>query len=287
MNTFNTPILFIIFNRPNVTKRVFERIRAIKPSRLYVAADGPREFKNGEYELCQEARSIVNAVDWPCEVKKLYRQNNLGCGKAVSDAISWFFMQEEMGIILEDDVQPDLSFFAYCAELLERFKDDKKVMHINGCNFQNGIKRGNGSYYFSAFPHVWGWAGWRRAWSHYDFNLSDLNFFYNQKKMQYYFSDKTLINSWHEIFFKMNRKWLDTWDYQWNYAIWNNQGKVISPNVNLISNIGFGADATHTIDTDSRYADLGTASLPIIEHPETVTIDKEADSYTYNYWKQK
>jgi hypothetical protein len=280
MSAFNTPILFIIFNRPDVTKIVFERIREIKPLKLYVAADGARNDKLVESELCNQARAIIEAIDWPCNIKKLYREENLGCGKAVSSAISWFFEQEEKGIIIEDDILADLSFFAFCENLLEQYKDDKNVMAINGCNFQQGIKHGDGTYYFSAFPHVWGWATWRRAWKRYDFNLSDLNYFYNLNKLKRYFKSKETIDFWHEIFFKMNRKAIDTWDYQWNYAIWNSGGKVITPNVNLIRNIGFGKEATHTFDETSKFSNLKVSSIESILHPSSTKINEIADLYT-------
>jgi hypothetical protein len=283
MSLLQTPILFIIFNRPDTTRTVFEAIRKAKPAKLYVAADGARANKAGEAQLCEETRAIINSVDWPCEVKKLYRDTNLGCGKGVSGAISWLFEQEETGIILEDDVLPDPSFFNYCSELLHIYSDNQSIMHINGCNFQQGVQRGNGSYYFSAFPHVWGWATWRRAWKMYDFNLSDMNYFYNLNKLRYYFKDKKAIDSWHAIFFKMNRKFIDTWDYQWNYAIWNNKGRVITPNVNMIKNIGFGENATHTLDANSRFSGLDTLSIGPLVYPSTTAIDEDADLHTQNY----
>ncbi len=278
---FDTPILFIIFNRPEVTQTVFEKIREVKPAKLYVAADGPRTQKKGETELCEQTRAIINQVNWPCEIKKLYHENNLGCGKAVSTAITWFFDHEEMGIILEDDILVDSSFFTYCSEMLTHFKDDNKVMHINGCNFQAGQKRGEGSYYFSAFPHVWGWASWRRAWKNYDFNLSDINYFYNLNKLDYYFKTKAIKDYWYEIFFKMNRKWIDTWDFQWNYAIWNTKGKVITPNVNLVSNIGFGASATHTFDEYNKFSNMKKGSIDLIKHPSETKMDAVADLFTF------
>lgn len=280
---FSTPILFLIFNRPEVTQKVFERIREVKPEKLYVAADGPRKDKNGEDLLCKQTRAIINLVDWQCEVFTLYRDTNLGCGKGVSEAITWFFNHEEMGIILEDDVLPNISFFDYCTTMLHHYKSDSKVMHINGCNFQQGVKRSDGSYYLSAFPHVWGWATWRRAWKSYDFNLSDLNYFYNLKKLNYYFKDKAVKEHWYEIFFKMNRKWMDTWDYQWNYAIWNQQGKVVTPNVNLITNLGFGEGATHTTDKTSKFAELKTEVLQDIKHPLDLNINTAADQHTFEY----
>ncbi len=278
---FNTPVLFIIFNRPEVTQVTFEKLRQLRPSKLYVAADGPRKEKQEEEELCRKTRNIIDTINWPCDVKKLYRENNLGCGKGVSGAIDWFFEEEEMGIILEDDILADDSFFEYCSALLERYKDDASVMHINGCNFQHGNKRGDGSYYFSAFPHVWGWASWRRAWRVYNFNLSDLNYFYNLNKLSYYFKSKKITDHWQEIFFKMNRKWLDTWDYQWNYSIWNHKGKVITPNVNLISNIGFGTNATHTLDRNSPFSALETRAIGTLVHPQSTLINTEADIFTF------
>jgi hypothetical protein len=207
----------------------------------------------------------------------------LGCGKGVSTAINWFFKHEEKGIIIEDDIVPDLSFFTYCETLLDYYENDASIMHINGCNFQSSKKHGDGSYYFSAFPHVWGWATWRRAWNLYDFNLSDLNYFYNLKKLNYYFDSKKIINTWHEILFKMNRKWMDTWDYQWNYAIWNNKGKVIVPNINLIKNIGFSENATHTKDITSKFSNMQSKSISEIIHPTSKIINKEADERSYYY----
>ena len=139
MKMYNTPILFLIFNRPDTTKVVFERIREIKPSRLYVAADAPRQGKDKEAELCRQSRSIIDSVDWPCEVKTLFREENLGCKKAISSAITWFFEQEEYGVILEDDCLPDLSFFRFCEELLIKYKDDERIGHIGGNCFLPGI----------------------------------------------------------------------------------------------------------------------------------------------------
>jgi hypothetical protein len=279
----NTPILFLIFNRPQPTQRVFERIREMKPAKLYVAADGPRNGRPEEAGICEQTRKIIDGVDWPCEVKTLFRSENLGCGRAVSSAVSWFFSEVERGIILEDDILPHPDFFPYCELMLEKYKDRQDVMHINGCNFQEGKLRGDGSYYFSGFPHVWGWASWRRAWKHYDFNLSDLNYFYNLKKIKKYIKEPASINRWYEIFFKMNRKLIDTWDYQWNYAVWNEGGRVITPNVNLIENIGFGAGATHTTETESKFAQMKTFALPVVVDPSEVSINQAADQQTMLY----
>ncbi|MEO6305797.1 MAG: hypothetical protein ABIP51_21790, partial [Bacteroidia bacterium] len=278
---FNTPILFLIFNRPDVTKITFERLREIQPAKLYVAADGPRAHKAGEAELCKETRDIIKKVDWPCEIKTLFREQNLGCGNAVSQAITWFFENEEAGIIIEDDCLPNVSFFNYCTELLEKYKNDEKVFHIGGVNFQNGQQRGSGDYYFSAVAHVWGWASWRRAWNKYKFDIPNLDKFTEEKKLQNYFDNKTIIEHWTKTFQSIEKHEIDTWDHQWTYCIFNNNGLSVIPNQNLVSNIGFGVDATHT-KTASQYSNLITKEFTApLKHPQTVAQDKEADLFFF------
>jgi len=163
-----TAVLFVVFNRLNTTKQVFAAIRKAKPYRLYVAADGPRVAKSGEVAKVKAVRDYVREnIDWDCEVKTLFRENNLGCKYAVSSAVDWFFENEEMGIILEDDCLPHPDFFDFCAKLLECHVHDDRVSVVTGNNFQNGIKRGGFAYYFSKYSHCWGWASWRRAWQQY------------------------------------------------------------------------------------------------------------------------
>ena len=160
----STPVLFLIFNRPELTEKVFQKIQDAQPKYLFVAADGPRDNKYGEKDLCEKTRAVVlENITWECEVKTLFRTENLGCRTAVSSAINWFFENVEEGIILEDDTVPDNSFFSYCQALLEKYRNHEQIMMITGDNFQDGIKRGNGSYYFSRYVHIWGWASWRRA----------------------------------------------------------------------------------------------------------------------------
>lgn len=165
---FSTPILFLIFNRPDTTRIVFKRIREIRPSKLYVAADAPRANKLGEAELCMETRAIIKDIDWPCELKTLFRDENLGCKLSVSGALDWFFENEECGIILEDDCLPDLTFFSFCKELLERYKDDDRIGHIGGNCFLPGQIAKELSYDFCSITHIWGWATWRRVWKNMD-----------------------------------------------------------------------------------------------------------------------
>lgn len=167
----NTTVAFFIFNRPGPTREVFEKIRRAQPARLFIIADGPRTEQ--ECILCEETRKIANAIDWPCEVKRNFSETNMGCGKRLSSGISWVFKQVEEAIILEDDCLPDNSFFQFCAEMLEQYRDDTRIMHIAGTSAQVGNKRFNPheSYYFSIIANIWGWATWRRAWNLYDYDM--------------------------------------------------------------------------------------------------------------------
>ncbi len=277
---FNTPILFIIFNRPDLSEIVFKAIRHAKPTQLFIAADGPRENNVSDKTLCAEARKIIEQVDWSCEVKTLFREENLGCGKAVSSAISWFFDNVERGIILEDDCLPDSSFFMYCQSLLAYYENNEKVMHIGGVNFQFGANKVLADYYFSAISHVWGWASWRRAWKKYDFDIKDLEAFKKSKKINTYYKDPNISNKWLTTFEDMHNHKIDTWDHQWTYCILNYNGVSIIPNQNLISNIGFREDATHTSAEQSIFANVTTQtqSLPL-KHDTSIKINFKADAY--------
>lgn len=281
----DTPVLFIVFNRPDTTAKVFERIRAAQPKRLYLAADGPRPHVPEDAEKCKQVRAIVSKVDWDCEVKTLFNEENLGCGVAPAGAITWLFENEEKGIILEDDCLPDLSFFTFCQELLNYYDNDEFVMHIGGTNSQAGKKRGHASYYFSKYPHIWGWATWRRAWSKFQFQFSALE----ELKLEYIFNEYQFnelernywINHWN-IIKDGNRK--DIWDMQWTFSCWMNRGITIVPNKNLISNLGFNKDATHTVLENSKLANLKTYKIERIIHPKEIKINEEADLFTFkNY----
>ncbi len=275
-----TPVLFLIFKRLNTTKQVFEQIRKAKPPKLYIAADGPRENVPGEAEKVKEVREFVlNNIDWDCEVKTLFREKNLGCGKAVSSAITWFFENEERGIILEDDTLPSLSFFWFCEELLERYKDDRRIGQIGGCNFQKGKWRGEGDYYFSKYNHIWGWASWRDRWKKYDFELKSIS---DDKFIENIHKEKKAQKYWKQIFWKMKRKEIDTWDYQWTFTLWYNEQLSIIPNLNLVSNIGFGKDATHTT-VESEFNNMEHFELILKNHPKDIIQNIEADDFITKY----
>ena len=273
----NTPILFLIFNRSDTTQKVFDAIRRVKPRQLFVAADGPRIGKEGEKEKCEETRNIIKQVDWDCEVKTLFRNENLGCGKAVSGAITWFFENVEEGIILEDDCLPDPSFFQYCEELLEKYRFEDQVMHIGGNNFLFNKIKIDDDYYFSRIPHIWGWATWRRSWLKYDFNILDWTAVKTSKDFNNLF-DKYIIKGWINIFNKIYNHEIDTWDYQWTYCILKNNGLCINPKVNLVSNIGFSELATHT-KIKSKFDSMPSFNIDLKKYPSEIKYNNLADNY--------
>lgn len=277
----DTAVLFIVFNRPDTTMMVLQAIRDAKPSKLYVAADGPRSSKNGEDRIVEKVRrQVLESVDWECDVKTLFHRENRGCKNAVSSAISWFFENERRGIILEDDCLPHPSFFRFCEELLERYEDDGRVGQISGDNFQNGIRRGEGDYYFSRYNHIWGWATWSDRWENYDVELRELDSF---KPFEGMFQSRREKLYWKEIFEKTKGGKIDTWDFQWTFTLWINKQLTILPNVNLVSNIGFGIDATHTT-IENEFSNLPTNALQIKNHPVTVQREIDADRYTGERW---
>jgi hypothetical protein len=273
------PILFLIFNRPDETKRVFSEIAKVQPKKLYIAADGPR-FNKNEEDLCVMTKKIFDQIDWECEIKTLYRTENLGCKMAVHGAITWFFNNEECGIILEDDCLPSIDFFRFCDDLLIKYKDDFRIGHIAGSNLQNGIKRNENDYYFSKLTHVWGWASWRRVWENYDLEMKSLDHAISNDFLN------VLTNKWiykkvyYNILYKTQKNKIDTWDYQYFYSNIINSYLSIIPNYNLISNIGYGEGATHTTKKNS-FSDLNIDKFPTdINHPNFFFQNIEADNYT-------
>ena len=274
-----TPLLLIVFNRPEETFRVFEQIRKAQPEKLFIAADGPRENKIGENEKCQAVRTITDKIDWKCEVIRLFQDKNLGCKIAVSSALTWFFKNVEEGIILEDDCLPSPDFFTFCEDLLEKYRNNAKIMHISGANYQFGKKYGNASYYFSNYPHIWGWASWRRAWKHYDRDITHWPEFKAQGLLEQMFATPGEQTYWQNSFQWVYEGSLDTWDVSWTFTALTHGLLQVVPNVNLISNIGFGADATHT-HVVGVHANLPTQAIEFpLQHPTVVLPNLEADRY--------
>ena len=279
------PVAFMIFNRPDLTQRVFEVIAKAKPEQLLVVADGPRFAEDAE--KCAQARAVIEHVDWACDVLKNYAETNLGCGRRISSGIDWVFSQVEEAIILEDDTLPAESFFSYCRELLDRYRHDKRIMTINGNNFQFGRSRTEFSYHFSKYCACWGWASWRRAWQHYDFEMKTWPAFKRAGMLSMVCEDPYEHKFWMKLFDAMyeNPAKIDTWDHQWNYACWSQNGLEIEPSVNLVANIGLGrSDASHTTGENLLLAELSkTKELYRIEHPPFVVKNTEADAYIFDY----
>ncbi|MXV50011.1 nucleotide-diphospho-sugar transferase [Pedobacter sp. HMF7647] len=279
----SSPLLFIIFNRPDTTLTVFERIREAKPKRLYIAADGPRTSREDEEHLCSEARKVIEQVDWDCSVETLFREKNLGCKYAVSSAVDWFFSKEEEGIILEDDCLPSNDFFRFCDEMLVKYRYDSRIRHITGCNLQYGKKWGDATYYFSRNVHVWGWASWKRVWNSYDVELSKYQRPEAERQFSNVFSEQLLIQSWVDIFQQLKDGKIDTWDYQVGIINFFENGLCVIPNCNLVSNIGFGQNATHTFNEVDRNANIPHEDLPAeVIHPEYILAETKADSLLLN-----
>lgn len=284
MTSFDMPVLLLAWRRPDTTRQVIDAIRAVAPTRLFVACDGPRAGRPEEAIAVRACRELIDrAVDWPCTVERLYRDANRGCRRGVSEAIGWFFERVDEGIVLEDDCVPHVDFFQYCAELLERYRRDERVWCISGDNFQDGRWRGDGSYYFSRYNHVWGWASWRRAWTHYDADLHEWPGFKLSGRVATIFDDPIEASYWSDIWEQMWRqRGPDTWDYQWTFACMSNGGLTALPNRNLVRNIGFGSDATNTRD-ESHYGRQEVAGILPLTRPAAVERHREADAYTFDH----
>ena len=275
-------VLFVVFNRPDTTARVFETIRAAKPPRLFVAADGPRVGRAGEEDLCVRVRQLATQVDWPCKLYTLFRETNLGCKMGVSSAINWFFEHEEQGIVLEDDILSQPSFFDYCDEMLDRYKDDTNVFMVSGCNLLSKRLQMQQSYFFSRYVYIWGWATWRRAWKHYDVTMAQWPEWRASGALHKVLGgDSALALYWESIFNQVHSGKIDTWDYQWVFTCWKERGLDIVPVRNLIENLGFGPDATHTtMDTPQLLLESIPQDLVFpLRHPTAVERSLVADQH--------
>lgn len=283
MNTtpqFDTPILFLLFNRPETTRKVFERIRLLRPRQLFIAADGPRSGSDSDFRNCASARLITQNIDWQCDVKYRFLEKNYGCRRAVSGAIDWFFSQVSEGIILEDDCFPSADFFHFCSAALKKYRNNEKIMHINGTVHAPPALLTHDAW-FSRYALVWGWASWARAWQKYDPVL--LNYPFDKLKEVFPESEKS--SRWRELLasVQQNKSGFDTWDFQWSAALFANDGLAVSPKCNLVENIGIGS-GTHEISEKLQFSLpeksiflSGNINLPPLGLP-----DKKADDFIFN-----
>lgn len=272
-------VTMIVFNRYEKTLKVFEKVKKVKPKKLYVIADGPRQGILEDFRKCEKVRSIFENVDWDCEVIKNFSEKNLGCGQRVFTGLTWVFQREEKAIILEDDCLPDLTFFRFCDEVLDKYKNDERIMLVSGTNVNTKWETDGDSYHFSKLGGIHGWASWKRVWKKVDFEMElwgeertkklirekfSPNFFYNRSK-EY---DKLMKNS----------KNAHTWDYQFGFSRLVNNGLAVVPSGNLITNIGFDEESSHTKNKSSKTANLQVIPIKFpLKHPLVIMDDMAYD----------
>ncbi|MGI2906432.1 glycosyltransferase family 2 protein [Tolypothrix sp. VBCCA 56010] len=277
----DTAVALIIFNRADTTKKVLEALRQVKPAKLLVIADAPRHNYPDDIEKCAATRKIIEQVDWNCQVLNNYSEKNLGNKLRISTGLNWVFEQVEQAIILEDDCLPHPSFFPFCEELLYKYQDDQRIMTISGNNFQFGRRRTEYSYYFSRYTLIWGWATWRRAWQHYDVQMKQWASIRDGNWLQDILDDSQAVKYWSRLFQGCYEENINTWDFPWTLTSWIQNGLTILPNVNLVSNIGFGSEAFNTKDAYSPFANHPSQAMEFpLKHPPFIVRDAQADQFT-------
>jgi|TARA_B110000902_G_C14271581_1_gene573374 hypothetical protein len=281
LKTMNSPILFIIFNRKEITEQSFKTIREAKPPRLYIAADGPRDWVSGEKELCADTRNIINKIDWDCEVNTLFQEKNLGCQKAVITAINWFFENEEEGVILEDDIIPKPEFFEFVDLMLNKYRDNSNIKAVLGFNqFGQGIN--NNSYFYSRGFYAWGWATWKSRWKDYKEDVITNEIINDKSLLEIY--DKSILKGINFNLKLVNSGLLDTWDYQMIHMIVIQKGFTIVPYANLTSNIG--ADGAHSINNTNIFHKYGDLSINDLKYPQKIEDNLEMNIKLWNDYKK-
>jgi hypothetical protein len=280
--SMTTPVALILFNRPDLTELALKAVSRVRPPRLLVVADGPRTSQ--EAEKCRAARAVIERVDWPCEVLTNFSDVNLGCKERVASGLDWIFSEAAEAIIIEDDSLPDPSFFSFAQQLLERYRDDERIMHINGCNFLADRIRLEDSYYFSRYTFGgYGWASWSRAWKKFDKDMKSWPEFKASGMLEQIFDQPSEQQFWRDVLDRTYAGEIDTWDFQWFYACWTQGGLSIVPRVNLVSNLGFREDATHTL-TESGLANVAAETIDALTHPQFIVRYREADALTHQFY---
>jgi len=262
---------------------LLSRLKQVKPQRVYVACDGPRELVSSDYSSCQLVRQLLSAeseggsIDWDCVVQQRFLSDNHGCRRAVTEAIDWFFSNEEEGIILEDDVLPDITFFSFCEELLEKFRYDLRIGSVVGNSMIANRASNDESYYFSSQTHVWGWASWANVWKFNKPMLDDLESFIRDNWLEQ-IGGTLFQDRWASLLEAVNAGKIDTWDMIWQYSFWSNNLLAATPYVQLVENIGFDSDATHTVSGSPPLRQVEPMLFPIV-HPKVIRpnlfIDKQ------------
>lgn len=275
-----TAVVFIVFNRPEMTMRSFASIRKARPSRLFIIADGPRSDVPQDIERCRSVRQIVENPDWPCSVSNIFSDENLGCMKRISSGLNYVFSIVSEAIIIEDDCLPDPSFFRYCEELLERYRFDERVGVVSGDNFQPLDWKTEHSYYFSRYPHCWGWASWRRAWERCDINMEQWASLRESKWLRHLFPDNKDRCYWEKMFDDTLAERIDSWAFRWTLSCWVNGMLTVLPAKNLVTNVGFDESGTNNLCKDSSASiPSHVLTFPLL-HPASIVPDIKADMYT-------
>ena len=284
----DTPVVFLIFNRPYTTERVFEQIRKAKPSRLLVVADGPREEIPDDIDQCKATRKILETIDWDCEITTNYSDVNLGCKHRVSSGLDWAFDLVDEAIILEDDCVPDISFFQFCQELLKHYRFNDRIAVISGQNVQFRGRRTDYSYYFSRYPPCWGWATWKRAWQHFDFDMKLWPVVRDGGWLKDILGKKRYVDYWTKIFQSTYEGKIDSWSYRWIFTCWINNYLSIISNTNLITNIGFGLDATNTTNRKANFLAFKSESTNFpLRHQPVIIRDTWSDEIVEKFYYSK
>jgi len=275
------PVAYVAFNRPRHTRKTFDAIRTYRPDQLFIIADGPREGVLNDIERCEEVREIVSSVDWPCDVRFNFSDKNLGCSKRVSSGLDWVFAQVDRAIILEDDCLASNEFFLFAECMLDRYQDDGRVWVVSGNSYQPENNWGNASYFFSKYQDCWGWATWKRAWQHYDHELNFLERWIGSPEWKKCFPSRAERRHFQRIFDEALSGKVDSWGYRWTAAVMYAGGLSATPNGNLVKNIGFDDEATHTTTIPSLVNE--TTGMQNLTHPVTVSVNEEADN---SYFKK-
>ena len=276
-----TPIALIIFRRYEATQKVLASLRQVKPRQIFVIGDAPRPHKAGEAEEVERTRQLIETIDWDCKIKTNFATENLGTWKRIPSGLDWVFQQVDRAIILEDDCIPDTSFFPFCQTLLERYVDEPRVLTITGNNFQFGQQRTPYSYYFSRIHHSWGWATWRRAWQYFDFDMTLWPTVRDEGFLRQLWPQEPDYQFWSNNFEGAYVGRIQSWDVRWTLACWLQHGLTITPEVNLVTNVGFDQFATHTLNPKNPAANLPAQSIEFpLKHPPCFIRQSAADNHT-------
>jgi hypothetical protein len=277
----STPVVLLIYKRPETTRKVLEVLSKVNPGKLFIIADGASKDSIDEINQVKRTRDLIEKIDWQCDLYKNYSEEHLGLRRRVVSGLNWVFDREENAIILEDDCVPDISFFQFCKELLNHYSDDERIMVISGDNYQKGRRRTPYSFYFSRYNHCWGWATWKRAWEYYDDEISLWPQIRDEGWLRDIFGKNNNVEKyWTRIFNSVYDNEIESWAYRWTYSCWMQSGLTILPNVNLVTNIGFGDQATHTRYKTSK-ADQPRFSIQFpLNYPPYIIRDVKADCFT-------